>query len=147
MPNTLGLKTINPKAFHRIIQMNSTLQFLMFELLDADEHSHTWEAMASVAPQRVPAVLADVTRVLAWAQGQLGTAPQALDDGGDWDALLQMQADQHAPHTLTWHPTTGCAALPTLPTGTQWVAVTLTLVVTAALADAVQQQLDAFNAV
>ncbi len=126
--------------------MNSSLQFLMFELLDADEHSHTWEAMASVAPQRVPAVLADVMRVLAWAQGQLGTDPQSLDDGGDWDALLQIQADQHAPHTLAWHPATGCATPPALPPGTQWVAVTLTLVASAALADAVQQQLDAFNA-
>ena len=126
--------------------MNSSLQFLIFELLDADEHSHTWEAMASVAPPRVPEVLADVTKVLTWALGQLGTEPLALDDGGDWDALLQFQADQHAPHTLAWHPTTGCTAPPALPAGTQWVAVTLTLVASDGLATAVQHQLDAFNA-
>ena len=126
--------------------MNSSLQFLIFELLDADEYSHTWEAMASVAPQRVPDVLTDVTRVLAWAQNQFGSEPQALDEGGDWDALLQIQADQRAPQTLAWHTSTGCATPPPLAAGTQWVAVTLTLVASTSLADGIQHQLTSMGA-
>ncbi|MBY0464265.1 MAG: hypothetical protein K2W33_04920 [Burkholderiales bacterium] len=127
--------------------MNSSLCFLVFDLLDADEHTHTWEAMASVAPPLVPAVLREAAGLVAWAQAQFGTGPRALDDGGQWDAWLQYQADQAPPQTLNWPPHMDPNAPLPIPPGTQWVAVTLTLVAAAPLADAVQQHLDAVGAV
>lgn len=127
--------------------MNSSLCFLFFDLLDADEHSHTWEAMASVAPPLVPAVLREAAGLVAWAQAQFGSGPQPLDDGGQWDAWLQYQADQAPPQTLSGHLHTDPDAPLPIPPGTQWVAVTLTLVAAAPLADAVQQHLDAVSAV
>ena len=137
----------NKKAIYLFMSMNSSLCFLVFDLLDADEHSHTWEAMASVAPPLVPAVLREAAGLVAWAQAQFDTDPQPLDDGGQWDAWLQYQADQAPPQTLSLHPHTEPNTPPSIPSGTQWVAVTLTLVVTAPLADAVQQHLDTVSAV
>ncbi len=129
------------------MKKQSSLQYLVFDLLDADDTSHTWEAMASVAPARVPAVLAEAAGLVAWAQAEFGTEPLALDDGGEWDAWLQVQADQATPLTLNW-PMHRDHTLPQpIPPGTHWVAVTLTLVATAPLTDAVHQHLDAISAV
>lgn len=124
----------------------SSLRYLAFDLLDADETSHTWEAMASVDPSRVTAVLKEADGLVAWARTQFGTEPLALDDGGEWDAWLQVQADRATPCTLSLHNAPD-SPQPTFPLGTQWVAVTLTLVATPPLADALQQHLDAISAV
>ena len=126
---------------------HSSLRYLVFDLLDADDASHTWEAMASVDPVRLPAVLEEAAGLVAWAQAEFGAEPLALDNGGEWDAWLQVQADQAPPLTLNW-PTHRDQTLPLpIPPGTQWVAVTLTLVAAAPLADALQQHLDTVSAV
>jgi hypothetical protein len=93
------------------MNMKSSLRYLVFDLLDADDTSHTWEAMASVHPARLPAVLGEAIGLVAWAQAEFGAEPLALDDGGEWDAWLQVQADQAPPLTLNW-PTHGDPTLP-----------------------------------
>ena len=125
----------------------SSLRYLVFDLLDADDTSHTWEAMASVDLARVPAVLSEAVGLVAWAQAEFGTEPLAIDEGGEWDAWLQVQADQAPPLTLNWPTHRDQTLPPPIPHGTQWVAVTLTLVAAAPLADALQQHLDTVSAV
>ena len=44
-----------------------SLQYLDFEYSDDTEGVGTWDAMASVSPNQVTAVQAEVARVLGWA--------------------------------------------------------------------------------
>lgn len=124
--------------------MAKQLQFLIFDLLDADDLSHTWQAMASTAPVRLPAVMKEVSEVAAWLQSRTGGQPQTLDEGGDWDMWLDVQADGYTPHHLTWTE----AMRPTelaFPTDTQWVTVTLTLAVGTQWAEGFQHHLDTLS--
>lgn len=122
------------------------LQYLLFEDTASDGHSLTWEAVASVPPARLPAVLAEVAQVMAWASQHMGSPPCPLDDGGEWDALLEVQADGGPPGLLAWEASTGQIQPPAMPADTRWVAITVTLVVDAAWADSFllhwQQALD-----
>ena len=111
------------------------LHYLMFEETASDGHSLTWEAMASVPPVRLPAVLDEAALVMAWASRHLGTPPCPLDDGGEWDALLNVQADGSEPGSLQWESTKGYIQPPSIPENTRWVMVTVTLVVCSAWAD------------
>ena len=111
------------------------LQYLMFEETASDGHSLTLEAMASVPPVRLPAVLDEAAHVMAWASRHLGTPPCPLDDGGEWDALLNVQADDGEPGSLQWESTKGHIQPPSIPENTRWVTVTVTLVVCSGWAD------------
>ena len=112
------------------------LSYLDFESSDSGDDTQTLEAMATVAPARVGAVLAEVTDVLAWAQRHFPGGPQPLDEGGEWDLLLQAQVDDRPPVAL--HLATGqVVGLPLLP-ASGWVCVTLTLAGRPAFVQAVQ---------
>ena len=74
-----------------------TLDYLDFELSDDDEGTVTWDAMASVAAERVPALAAEIEQVLRWANRQFAGHQAALDEGGDWDYDLQAQDDAGQP--------------------------------------------------
>lgn len=64
------------------------LAYLDFDYSE-DAHGHgSFDAMAAAAPSQLPALLAEVARVLDWAHAQFG-APAALDEGGEWDCELQ----------------------------------------------------------
>lgn len=134
------------------------LHFLCFETQADDSDSTTWEAMASVAPGHWPALWDEAHMLLQQLQQLLPTGPAALDEGADWDALLQVQADDGAPHPLAWPLVMGTSAptpqashasgvshstlssqaphVPGLCASTRWVALTLTLAVGAAHAQA-----------
>lgn len=127
--------------------MTEKLHFLIFDLLDADEQSHTWEAMASVPPGQASTVLQEVCTVAAWASMQTGCPPQPLDEGGEWDMWLQAQIDQAAPFSLDWSPAGSGQPSLHVPDGTDWVTLTLTLVANGAWASRFQQHLDQVSAV
>ncbi len=122
------------------MHMGLKLLFLEFENTDNGDGTHTLEAMASVPPVRVDAVLAEVACVLAWAHRQFPGGPRPLDDGGDWDLLLQAQANDAAPVTLRHDTASGRVhGMPPLPAtngAPGWVCVTLTLAATQAFAQA-----------
>lgn len=118
--------------------MGLQLSWLDFESTDNGDDTHTLEAMASVVPARVSDVLAEVTAVLAWAHQHLPEGPQPLDDGGQWDAWLQWQADDGVVQTLplpdpahTW-PGGGADALHAFPVDARWLTITLTMVLPSA---------------
>ena len=80
------------------------LQYLIFDASDDGEGNGSWEAMASVPPDELSAVIAEVRAVEAAAQSDAPGPRGALDDGGAWDLDVQ-----------------------TLPDGDERVSVTLTL--------------------
>ncbi len=69
------------------------LQYLMFDASDDGEGNGSWEAMASVRPLQLPAVLAEVQAVLAWAAANSPGPRGPLDAGGVWDADQHTQAE------------------------------------------------------
>ena len=80
------------------------LQYLIFDASDDGEGNGSWDAMASVRAQQLPAVYAEVQRVLTWAEAHTPGPRGPLDEGGVWDM------DQH------------------IATDGEWTTVTLTLV-------------------
>jgi hypothetical protein len=122
------------------------LLWLTFDSTDNGDGTHTLEAMASVPPPRVNDVLAEVAAVLAWAHRHFPEGPRSLDEGGEWDVLLQAQVNDAAPVTLHHDTASGhFQGLPLLPLGGDrptWVCVTLTLAATHAMAEALSLAVD-----
>ena len=63
------------------------LQYLDFDASDDEHGIGSFDAMASVLPAQVPALHAELARVLAWAHDAFARGP--LDEGFDWDYDLQ----------------------------------------------------------
>ncbi|RYF38352.1 MAG: hypothetical protein EOO25_17375 [Comamonadaceae bacterium] len=68
------------------------LHYLLFDFSDEASGSGSFDAIAAVAPQRLPALLAEVSAVLRWAHALWGPAG-ADGDGGGWDFDLQAVAE------------------------------------------------------
>lgn len=69
------------------------LDYLDFEYSEDEQGTGTWDAMASVYAERVPALAAEIEQVLRWATREFEGCQGAIDDGGDWDYDLQSQDD------------------------------------------------------
>ena len=69
------------------------LHYLIFDASDDGEGTGTWDAMASVRAAALPAVMAEVQTVLAWADKHSPGPRGPLDEGGAWDADQQVQKD------------------------------------------------------
>lgn len=68
-----------------------SLHHLIFDASDDGQGQGSWEAMASVRAERLPKVMAEVEAALA-AAAQDAPGPRGpLDEGGAWDAELQVQ--------------------------------------------------------
>jgi len=82
--------------------MSSELRYLDFDYSeDADGHG-SFDAMASVAPERLGEVQAEIDRVLAWAEAAFPDARGALDEGATWDHDLQHTRDDARFETLAF---------------------------------------------
>lgn len=81
------------------------LHYLDFEFSDEDSGRGSFDAMASVVPQRVPALLAEIASVLGWAHAAFGP-PASLDDGGEWDFDLHAVAEPDRPLAVRYDATT-----------------------------------------
>ena len=55
-------------ALTRLLFNTMPLHYLIFDASDDGDGTGTWEAMASVRAPQLPAVLAEVQAVLAWAE-------------------------------------------------------------------------------
>ena len=69
------------------------LHYLIFDASDDGAGTGTWEAMASVRAAEVPAVLAEAQQVIDEAEIHSPGPRAPLDEGGAWDALLQVQPE------------------------------------------------------
>lgn len=73
-----------------------TLQYLVFDYSEAADGTGLFEAMAAVPPAQAAAVEAEIATVLDWA-GAHFPARGPVEDGGDWDAELQLDTETASP--------------------------------------------------
>lgn len=124
--------------------MNTPLDYLDFEYSEDEHGVGTFDAMASVLPAQVPALHAELTRVLAWACDMFGQDHGPLDEGCDWDYELQLAEASAAQGRIGFEESTRSLWVHAVP-GTAPLdrhTVTLTLSGTAAFCVAL---LDAFG--
>ena len=77
------------------------LEFLEFDCSEDSEGVVCWDALAQPAARHTPALLHEVTRLLAWAHRFGPQAPGPLEDGADWDFDLHIHR-AHAPVSVHW---------------------------------------------
>lgn len=82
------------------------LRYLIFDASEGDEGQGSWEALASIRDAdratRLPAVLAEARAVLDWAETQAAGPRGPLEEGGHWDADLDVRDEGDWVHvTLT----------------------------------------------
>ena len=70
-----------------------TLRFFLFDASDDGQGQGTWEALASVRAPRLAAALAEAEAVLREAERSAPGPRGPLEEGGSWDADLQVRAD------------------------------------------------------
>ncbi|HSV54168.1 MAG TPA: hypothetical protein VLJ57_18765 [Burkholderiaceae bacterium] len=75
-----------------------TLSYLDFDYSEDAQGSGSFDAMASALPAQLPALQAEVARVLDWAHRDFAGVRGPLDEGGDWD--YELQGVQEASTTL-----------------------------------------------
>jgi hypothetical protein len=102
------------------------LQYLDFDFSDEDSGRGSFDAMASVLPGRLPALLAEISAVLRWARRAFGPAG-ALQDEGDWDFGLHAVVEPGTPLEISHDERSGELALQPVPAGTDRSTLTLTL--------------------
>lgn len=106
-----------------------TLDYLDFDFSDDDAGGGSFDAMAAVVRDRLPALLHEVGAVLAWACAAFGPAT-AVDDGGEWDFELQGSDESGIALPVTWDMRDGEARLEPSASGADdqsFITLTLTL--------------------
>lgn len=101
------------------------LDYLLFDATDEENGACSFDAMASVLPDRLPALLREVEAVLAWAHREFGV-PGGGADEGEWDFALQAVQEPRRPLEVRYDAGRGSVLLSQVPQG----RVTLTLTVT-----------------
>ena len=88
--------------------MNDALQldYLSFDYSEDTEGTGAFEAMASVWPEQVAAVHAEIAAVLDWAHRAFPAARGPVAEGGEWDYDLHGLREFTAPDRLDYDPAT-----------------------------------------
>lgn len=113
------------------------LNYLDFDYSEDDEGTGCWDAMASVAAMRVPALAAEVEQLLDWAHRRFKGRRGPIEEGGDWDCELQAQDDGGQP--LPWRFDAAAARLHFVAAGDGRTTVSLSLVGSAAFGEALRE--------
>lgn len=77
--------------------MTTVLRWLEFDYSDGDDGTGTFDAMASVELRHVSEVQAEVDAVVAWAESAFAGGRAPVEEGGEWDADLQVTDDPGKP--------------------------------------------------
>jgi len=101
----------------------SALAYLDFDFSGDAEGHGSFDAMAAAAPAQLPALQAEVLRVLDWAHRGFGP-PAPLEEGGEWD--MELQGVREVATTLDVRYAPG-SALELHPAGTGEPRTTLSL--------------------
>jgi len=72
-----------------------TLDYLLFDASEGDDETALFDAMASVLPEHTAAVEAEIAAVLAWAEQSFPGRRAPVEEGGEWEADLQVTPDDH----------------------------------------------------
>jgi hypothetical protein len=73
-----------------------SLDFLLFDTSEGDDDTALFDAMASVVPEHEAQVEAEIAAVLAWAERTFPGRRAPIEEGGEWDADLQVTPDPDA---------------------------------------------------
>jgi len=76
------------------------LHYLDFDISEDDDGAAVFDAMASVGASQLPALWAEVSAVLAWGHREFPQARAPLDEGGEWDYLLEGATEVRTPQSL-----------------------------------------------
>lgn len=115
------------------------LDYLDFDYSEDDEGTGSWDALASVTSERLPALSEEVQQLLRWAHRFAGRRGP-VEDGGDWDYDLQAQQDDGQPLPVSYDPATGRLLLATQPG--QRTTLSLTLSASAAFSQALRERFE-----
>ena len=74
-----------------------SLRWLDFDYSEGDDGTGVFDAMASVELRFVAEVQAEVDAVLRWAESAFAGRRLAVEEGGEWDADLQITDDSGHP--------------------------------------------------
>ena len=111
------------------------LQFLEFDCSEDSEGVVCWDALAQPAARHTPALLHEVTQLLAWAHRFGPQAPGPLEDGADWDFDLHIRGGD-APLQAHWNNASQTLALSPAPKDNDEITLSLSISGTAAFAQA-----------
>jgi hypothetical protein len=100
------------------------LDYLIFDPTDEEDGACSFDAMASVLPVRLAALLAEVQAVLAWAHGMFG-APAGSGDG-EWDYELQATSDDGQAWAIAYDAARASVSMPDAPPARLTLALTVT---------------------
>lgn len=119
--------------------MPQSLSYLLFDATDEESGACAFDAMASVLPEHVPALLAEVQAVLAWANHLFGPPCNDgdEDDADDWAYDLQATDLAGAPLAITLDMQGGQVLLQPAVAGR--LTLTLTISGQSAFADTFRQ--------
>jgi hypothetical protein len=113
-----------------------SLRYLHFEHAEDSDGAGTLEAVASVWPEQVQAVHAEVVQVLGWAHAEFPNQRGPLDEGFDWDYDLHGMKEMTAPEALHYDEQTCRLSVEAGPPGKPRHTLTLSLSGTAEFCDA-----------
>lgn len=119
------------------------LQYLEFDCSEDTEGIVCWDALAQPAAAHTPALLHEVTQLLAWACRLGLPGPGPLDEGADWDFDLQVRlhtGPQSTPARAMFHATHGILQLDPQPHARQTLELSLSISGTPGFADAFRHQ-------
>jgi len=71
----------------------TTLDYLLFDASEGDDDTALFDAMASVLPEHELAVQAEIAIVFDWAEATFPGRRGPVEEGGEWDAELQVASD------------------------------------------------------
>jgi hypothetical protein len=101
------------------------LDYLLFDATDEETGSWSFDAMASVAADRLPALLREIEAVLGWAWREFG-APSIPGEDGEWGFDLQAMGDNDLPLDITYDAERAQVSLPVRRDGRVTVTLTVT---------------------
>lgn len=104
-----------------------TLRYLDFDYSEDTEGIGTFDAMASIGPQQVGAVHAEVVEVLGWAHAAFAGRRGAVEDGGEWDYDLQGMQEVATPEHIEFDEDAGALRVRPGPPGAPRHTVTLSI--------------------
>jgi hypothetical protein len=83
-----------------------TLNYLSFDYSEDTEGTGSFEAMASVWPEQVAALQAEVVKVLDWAHGAFPGSRGPVAEGCDWDYDLHGMREYSVPEQIAYDAAT-----------------------------------------
>ena len=120
----------------------TTLDYLDFDFSEEADGSGSFDTVASVGPQQLAAVHAEIVVVLDWAHATFAGQRAPLDDGGAWDFDLQSLQEWSLSETLTYDEDSGQLDVDAGTTGAPRHTVSLSIVGSADFCDAFRAQFE-----